>query len=54
VVIVNRWLHTDFSTRSAEAWPVGIKQSFYGISDSQIFGDFFSERRILDGDISNF
>lgn len=49
VVIGNRWLHTDFSTSAAEAWPVGIKQSFYGIGDARVFGDFYSERRIFDG-----
>jgi aminomuconate-semialdehyde/2-hydroxymuconate-6-semialdehyde dehydrogenase len=48
VVIGNRWLHTDFSTAKAEAWPVGVKQSFYGIGDPRIFGDFYSERRIFD------
>jgi len=49
VVIGNRWLHTDFSTAKAEAWPLGVKQSFYGIGDARVFGDFFSERRIFDG-----
>lgn len=49
VVIGNRWLHTDFSTAKAEAWPIGVKQSFYGIGDPRIFGDFYSERRLFDG-----
>jgi aminomuconate-semialdehyde/2-hydroxymuconate-6-semialdehyde dehydrogenase len=48
VIIHNRWLHREFSLRPAEPWPLGVKQSFYGLGDGRVFGEFFSERRIFD------
>lgn len=44
-IFANQWLLLD------ACWMPGWKQSFYGISDQQIFGSFFSQRQCVDTDV---